>query len=106
MKKIFYFILLMLFLFSCNNEKENELNNDYLNKIVKEESVIEDKIIVKEESVIEDKIIIKEEISIEELENINLENLDIYESIDSDDIVDETTQEDIDELIDILFDTN
>ena len=41
-----------------------------------------------------------------DIENINLENNDIQIDLDESDLIDGTTDEDIDELIDILFDTN
>ena len=41
-----------------------------------------------------------------DIENINIENNDIIIDLDESDLIDGTTDEDIDELIDILFDTN
>lgn len=41
-----------------------------------------------------------------DIENINLDIDEIIIDINDDSLIDQTTEEDIDELIDILFDTN
>lgn len=68
MKRLFYLLLILLFISSCS--KNRGLNNE------------------------------------NDIENINLEINDIIIDSSERDLIDETTDEDIDELIDILFETN
>jgi thioredoxin-related protein len=46
------------------------------------------------------------DILIDDIENINLNESDILLEFQDEKLIDDTTEEDIDELIDILFDTN